>query len=142
MSSPTVVPQQEISVVVIDDSETIRRRLAAALTDVPGVRVVAAVGDADVGLAAIREHVPAVVILDLRMPGGGGLGLLERMERRTRPPVVVVLTNYPFPAYRKRCAELGADFFFDKASEFDKAIDVARLATQPHVSGSREGELL
>jgi DNA-binding NarL/FixJ family response regulator len=34
-----------------------------------------------------------------------------------------MLTNYPYPQYRKKCIEAGADYFFDKSTEFDRIID-------------------
>jgi len=43
------------------------------------------------------------------------------MIKRQKPSVrVIVLTNYPYPQYRKRCMELGAEFFLDKSTEFDR----------------------
>ena len=37
-----------------------------------------------------------------------------------------MLTNYPYPQYRKKCEELGADYFFDKATEIEKIYDTFR----------------
>ena len=38
--------------------------------------------------------------------------------------VVIIFTNYPYPQYRKKCMEAGADFFFDKSMEFEKIPEV------------------
>jgi len=35
-------------------------------------------------------------------------------------PRVIVLTNYPYPGYRQKCLQAGADFFLDKSAEFDQ----------------------
>jgi DNA-binding NarL/FixJ family response regulator len=37
-----------------------------------------------------------------------------------------MLANYPYPQYRKKCMEAGADFFFDKSSEFDQIVTVCK----------------
>ena len=67
-----------------------------------------------------------VVILDIRMPERSGIGLLESIKDSNDPPVVIILTNYPYAAYRKRCFELGASHFFDKTTEFDGLEGVVR----------------
>ena len=54
----------------------------------------------------------------------GGIEVLESLQDRGVSPTVVVLTNFPYPAYRKRCQELGAEYFFDKSTEFAAAVEV------------------
>jgi DNA-binding NarL/FixJ family response regulator len=44
--------------------------------------------------------------------------------------MVIMLTNYPYPQYRKKCADAGADFFFDKSTEFDKIAEVFKKFTR------------
>jgi hypothetical protein len=41
-----------------------------------------------------------------------------------------MLTNYPYPQYRKKCKDAGADFFFDKSTEFDKITEVLKKLTR------------
>ena len=43
----------------------------------------------------------------------------------------MVLTNYPYAAYRKRATEAGADFLFDKSTEFDKVLMALRNGMEP-----------
>jgi len=50
--------------------------------------------------------------------------VLQEIKRDKPSCKVIVLTNYPYREYRKKCMELGADFFFDKATEFDKIPEV------------------
>jgi len=49
-----------------------------------------------------------------------GINVLRKIKKQSPETVVVILTNYPYAAYRKHCTELGADFFFDKSTEFEK----------------------
>ena len=67
---------------------------------------------------------PDVLIVDIKMPGGNGLRLLEAMQGLNYACKVIVLTNYPHEIYRRRCMALGASFFFEKASEYHKIEEV------------------
>lgn len=115
-----------LRILIVDDSHVIRRRLTSMVAGVDGMAVVAEAVDGRQGLDLAIQHAPDVVILDVRMPGMSGIDLLRELKGRAHPPVVVMLTNYPYPAYRKRCQELGADHFFDKSTEFEAALEVLR----------------
>ena len=113
---------------LVEDSAGLRQRLVAELEEVTGVRVVGwADGEADATVAIARLR-PRFVVLDLRLAQGSGLGVLEAVKRLDPPPIVAVLTNYPEPQYRARCAELGADHFFYKAAGLDSLLEACRSA--------------
>jgi DNA-binding NarL/FixJ family response regulator len=107
-----------VDVLVVDDSEAIRSRLAARLREA-GLSIAGEVGTSAEVLAFIALRVPDAVVLDLQLPDGSGLDLLPHLKASVPAPVVVVLTNAARPRYRKRCLALGADYVFDKSSEFD-----------------------
>lgn len=111
---------------IVDDSTVIRRRLVSLLDEIEGVRLIGEASDGTSGADLIRELAPDVVILDIRMPNRSGIGLLESIKDSPDLPVVIILTNYPYAAYRKRCMELGASHFFDKSTEFDELERVVR----------------
>jgi DNA-binding NarL/FixJ family response regulator len=69
---------------------------------------------------SIRTLRPDVVLLDPQMVRGNGLEVLRDIKGNTPAPVVIIFTDYPFPQYRQRCLEDGAEFFFDKSSELDR----------------------
>ncbi|HEX9727626.1 MAG TPA: response regulator transcription factor [Gemmatimonadales bacterium] len=117
---------QQLRVLLADDSDTIRDRLGAALGELACVAQVLYARDVDEAVRVIGTERPDLVVLDLRMPGGGGLEVMTRVRDTGWRPVIIVLTNYPYAAYRKRCLELGASHFFDKACEFQKVMDVTR----------------
>jgi DNA-binding NarL/FixJ family response regulator len=64
------------------------------------------------------------VVLDLHLPGTGGLDVLPSLVAGTPPPRVIVLTNHATPAHRATSLARGAAWFFDKSSEFHRVVEV------------------
>ena len=131
----------KLKVFISDDSTTVRERLVTMVLDLPQVGVVGQAEDAPGSLDAIRQARPDVVILDIRMPGGNGIKVLRAVKKMSPAPRVIMLTNYAYAQYRKRCEEAGADFFLDKSTEFDKLPQVLEqvrrgLRADPGGSGS------
>lgn len=109
-----------ITVLIVDDSPLVRERLVHMVSQFSGVEIAGQTGDPQVALDAIRSLSPSVVILDIRLPGRSGVELLPEIKRLDPAPVVIMLTNYPYPQYREKCMEAGADFFLDKSTEFQR----------------------
>jgi CheY-like chemotaxis protein len=106
---------------VIDDSTVVRSRLVRLLEDLGGIDVEEA-EDAPDGLACARRQPPDAVILDIRLRTGTGWSPVEL--KRGPSPLVIMLTNHPSDYHWRWCEQHGADFFFDKTSEFEKVLDV------------------
>src|SRR4051794_3759620 len=115
-----------IRIVLVDDSPLFLERLATLLSGVPGVDVVGQANDVPSGLKLIQEICPDVLVLDIGLPGQSGIELLSVIKQREPSPVVIMLTNYNIRQMRERCMELGADFYFYKPDEFEKALEVCR----------------
>ena len=113
-------------VLIADDSAVIVQRLVTMLADVDGIEIVGHAGTVAEASQAVRTLTPDVVILDLQMPGGSGIDVLESMKRDRVTPIVIVLTNYPHPQYRKKCLQSGARFFMDKSNEFERVAAALR----------------
>ena len=81
-----------IRTVVIDDSPLLREAVACALAADPGIEVVGQAADGHEAVALARDVKPDVMILDLRMPGLGGLSVLDTL-RTAQPDIrVIVMT--------------------------------------------------
>ena len=119
-----------MKVVIADDSEVVRERIIAMLSELPGIEIVGQAQDVPKAINSIQKLQPDAVILDIRMPGGSGIEVLERIKKNNSAPIVIMLTNYPYPQYRKKCMEAGADYFFDKSTQFDKIIEVFKKSIQ------------
>ena len=111
-------------VYVVDDSPLVRERLVTLLSEVAGVEVVGVTDNAEDGIAGIAMHRPDVAILDVCLPSGSGISVLEEVKKRDDSPTVIMLTNYSYSQYRKKCMDAGADYFFDKSSEFYRVTEV------------------
>ena len=111
---------------IADDSDMLVERLVAALARVAGAEVVGRAWTGAGTLECVWRLKPDIVILDLCMPGGSGIDVLQDIKKNPLAPLVIVLTNYAQSQYRKKCLQTGASFFFDKSVEFDKVAEVLR----------------
>ena len=109
----------------------------AMVSILDNIQIAGSSGETVESLNMIRTLQPDIVILDIRLKGGSGIDLLQVIKNEFPGILVIMLTNYPYPQYQRRCLELGADYFFDKSREFEKIIDVLNL-TSPDGIGISE----
>ncbi len=126
---------RKIRVIIADDSPFTRGRMLAMLSEIPEVEVIGQAKDGEQAIAASQALNPDVAILDVRMPGKSGIEVLQQLKKDKPELVVMMLTNYPYPQYRNKCLDLGASFFFNKSTDFNKVIAVLRQLSQ-----ERQGE--
>jgi DNA-binding NarL/FixJ family response regulator len=110
----------KIEVFLADDSLVVREHLVAMLDELAGIHIVGQAENVADAISGIRNLRPDVVILDIRMPDGSGIDVLQNIKQDSTAPMVIILTNYPYPGYRRKCLDAGADFFLDKSTEFDQ----------------------
>lgn len=110
----------DLRVLLVEDSRLLSDRLLELISGIEGVTSVGAVvTEADAIVAVSTAH-PDVVLLDLRLKEGTGFGVLRQLLPMKSPPLVVVITNYALPQYRREAEALGARHFLDKTQEFDQ----------------------
>jgi DNA-binding NarL/FixJ family response regulator len=83
-----------LRIVIADDQTVVREGLQMVLGVIPELEVVAAVADGEQALAAVAEHHPDAILLDLHMPVLDGVGATERLTREHPEVAIVVLTTY------------------------------------------------
>ena len=113
-------------ILIADDSAVVRERLISLLTDLRGIEVIGQAEDAIEARSMAEKLRPDVAILDLRMPKGSGADVLSVIKKLKPTPKVIMLTNYPHPENRKKCMDGGADYFFDKSTEFQRLVPILR----------------
>jgi DNA-binding NarL/FixJ family response regulator len=119
-----------MEVFIVDDSAIIRERLKNMLLEIPDVRIAGEAKAANEAIRSIKKLKPDAVILDLRMPGGNGIDVLKSIKSNNTTPVIIILTNYPYPQYKKKCMEAGADYFLDKSTDFEKVLEILKELIQ------------
>jgi len=113
-----------MKVLIVDDSKIVCDGLQRMLIHIADVEIVGPAHNAPDAIRFISESNPDVVILDIRLPGLSGIDVLKDIRAKKLPIRVIMLTNYPYPQYRKKCEELGVDYFFDKVAEIEEIPNV------------------
>jgi DNA-binding NarL/FixJ family response regulator len=106
---------QRLRVMVVDDNPVVSECLAGLLTEDPRVEVCDRVESGLLAFARVAADRPDAVLMDLEMPGIGGLAAIKRIKALAGPPAVIVVTLHDGEDMRARAAAAGADAFVSKA---------------------------
>lgn len=132
MLSPTVTPRltpvppmSQLTTYVVEDSPVIRENLIATLEETVPVRVIGSAEDEAAAVSWLRasQNDPDLLIIDIFLRGGSGLGVLVAARDAGKTGKLVVFSNYATPDMRRKCLELGATRVFDKSNEIDALIE-------------------
>lgn len=114
----------KLRIFIVEDNPLILNSLIATLEDLSEVQVVGSVGSEREAVSELQRRKGQVdlVIVDLFLSSGSGVGVLRKTQDLKLPARRVVLSNYASPEMRRRCLELGADRVFDKSRELEDLI--------------------
>lgn len=112
--------KRPLRVYLVEDAPSFRERLADFLTETGEVEIAGFADSEAAALQDLRGAPPDVVIVDLHLREGSGIGVIASLRSQwpQRPPTIVVLTNYAFPEFESACRARGADHFYDKSTQF------------------------
>lgn len=116
-----------MKLLVADDSELIRSRLVGMLQGIPGIGEIDTANTLAQTLHCVEQKHPSLLILDLHLPDGNAMQIIPTLRELAPEMEIVVLTSDDSPHNRKRCLQAGADWFFDKPTEFEKALLLVQL---------------
>jgi DNA-binding NarL/FixJ family response regulator len=119
-----------MKVFIVDASRAFRKELINLLSKLKEVEIVGQAQDPVKAMEAIQRLKPDVVILGIPISGRNGIHFVKNIKKDKLAPIVIILTHYPYRQYRKKYMDAGADFFFDKSTEFDQIIDVLKKLTR------------
>lgn len=114
-----------LSAFVVEDSGVFRDALAEALAEIPAT-IVGHAEDEATAAAWLEANACDLVIIDLWLRSGSGLGLMRTLHAAPRRFRWVVLSSFVNESTRRAAAELGADRAFDKASDMDQLVAYGR----------------
>ena len=117
-------------VLVVDDHPVVRGGLVGWLAAQPDLDVVGEAGDGLEALAAVAEHAPDVVLMDLRMPRMDGVTATGRITAAHPGVRVLVLTTYDTDADIVRAVEAGAAGYLLKDAPLPQLADAVRAAAR------------
>ena len=105
-----------MKLLIVDDSDLLQDRIHTAIEEVDNTISIAHAFSFKEGLELFITFEPDIVILDIALPDGSGINLLQVFKKEKTYVKVLIFTNYPTSEFKKRCLELGADYFFDKSN--------------------------
>ena len=115
-----------INVMLVDDHELVRSGIKRILTDVGDIEVVAEAGSGEQAVRQAREIRPDVILMDLSMPGIGGMEATRKITRSMPDAKIIAVTIHedePFPA---RLLEAGAVGYLTKGCDVREIIDAIK----------------
>ena len=119
---------------IVEDSPIILDNLIATLEEMAPVQVVGNAADEDSAMASLAKLQGELdlVIIDVFLKSGSGLGILRGATRHGLTAKRVVLTNYATPDMRDKCKALGADRVFDKSNDLDELLAYCSRLAEGH----------
>jgi DNA-binding NarL/FixJ family response regulator len=114
-------------VLLVDDDALVRAGLRMVLSSAADIEVVGEAADGVRALAAVREHRPDVVLMDIRMPEMDGITATAALRRLGAPPEVIVLTTYQADEQVLGALRAGAAGFLVKHTPPADIVDAVRV---------------
>lgn len=114
-----------LKVLIVDDSELIRASLASLLEPIQSIAVHTAATLAQ-ALESVRRGLATLLILDVHLPDGNAIQSIRTLKQLAPGMQIAMFTNDVNEFNRKKSLGAGADWFFDKSTEFEDLLDVVR----------------
>ncbi|MGH8539392.1 MAG: response regulator [Stenotrophobium sp.] len=122
-----------IKIMLVDDHRLVRAGLRRVLLDVPDISIIAEASSGEDALELIRTQIPDIVLMDINMPGIGGLETTRRIKQRLPMVRIIVVSMHleePFPS---RLLAAGASGYISKDSAADEVLAaIRRVMTGGH----------
>lgn len=115
-----------IRILIADDHAVVREGLARMIADQPDMRVVAESADGEAAIAAAVSCDPHVALLDMRMPGLGGVSAIRRMREQCPRTRVLVLSMYEDAHYVRAALAAGAHAYLGKRTGSSELLGAIR----------------
>lgn len=118
-----------MKILLVDDHEIVRSGLRGLLASVFDATILEAANGRDALVLTRREH-PDLILLDLNLPGLGGLALLRRLLREDKAACILVLSMHAESLYATRAMELGARGYLSKNASSEELLRAVRRVAE------------
>ncbi len=133
--SPEILASS-LKVITVDDSPVIAARLKLMISEISQVYYVGNACKISQAREWAEEHQPDFTILYIHLvddlPHATGINLLAELRGKYPRMIIIMFTNLSEPQYRHACLSLGADYFMDKSSDFEKIPEVIEKLILSH----------
>ena len=123
-----------IRVLIAEDDPPLREVMTEVILGEPEFELVGAVGDAASAIAAAGKELPDVVIVDVRMPGGGGVAATRGILEVSPGTQVIAFTGHDDDSIAAELFDAGAAGYVVKGSPIDDIVGTIRAAVGQHVA--------
>lgn len=117
-----------IRVLVVDDHELVRSGITRMLADNPDIEVIGEASSGEDAIDFVRKDSPDIVLMDIRMPGIGGLEATRRILRIDDAIRVIVVTACADDPYPTRVMQAGASAYITKGADIKEMVRAIRMA--------------
>ena len=111
-----------IKVMVVDDHELVRTGITRILNDAPGIFVVGEAASGEEALEVVRKKAPDVLLMDVSMPGIGGLEATRKLVQSDPSLKVIVVSVHADEPYPSRMLQAGATGYLTKGCAVDEIV--------------------
>ena len=115
---------QKMTILIVDDAPAIVDWIKQLLIGLPAVGTIHEAGSYQAAVLLLSSSRPDIALLDINLPDTNGIELLRFIKKKDPSIVVIMVTNQSGEFYRTRCKALGADYFVDKSTEFDRISEI------------------
>lgn len=107
---------EKCRILIVDDNGPFRQTLKETLQMSFSTITIEEAADGDEALQKVNVFLPALIFMDIRLPGENGLELTKKIKATHPNIIIVILTSYDMPEYREAAFQYGADRFLSKTS--------------------------
>ena len=116
-----------ISILVVDDHDLVRMGIGRMLEDVKGIKVVGEAASGEEAVTKVRDLQPSVVLMDIKMPGMGGLEATRKLTRVNPDLKILAVTVCEEEPYPSRLLQAGAAGYITKGAPLDEMVQAIRI---------------
>lgn len=115
-----------INVLLVDDHELIRAGISRLLEDVSGIRVMGTASTGEDAIKIAKEKTPDVILMDVKMPGIGGLEATRKIIRSNSAIKIIALTVYDGEPFPSKLLQAGASGYLTKGAGIEEMVNAIR----------------